>query len=44
MLAAGALYMDYGGRAYLFMTLLAVVGLAGTSCLRHASRAARERA
>jgi hypothetical protein len=29
MLGAGALYAEYGGRAYLFMTLLSAAGLLG---------------
>jgi hypothetical protein len=29
MLGAGALYAEYGGRAYLFMALLSAVGLLG---------------
>jgi MFS transporter, PPP family, 3-phenylpropionic acid transporter len=29
MLGAGALYAEFGGRAYLFMTLLSAIGLAG---------------
>lgn len=33
MLAAGALYAQYGGRAYLFMTLLSALGLAGAALL-----------
>ncbi len=36
MLAAGALYASYGGRAYLFMALLSAAGLVGTTGLRHA--------
>lgn len=33
MLAAGALYADYGGHAYLFMASLSAAGLAGVSLL-----------
>jgi MFS transporter, PPP family, 3-phenylpropionic acid transporter len=33
MLAAGALYAAYGGRAYLFMAVLSVAGLAGVAWL-----------
>src|SRR5580700_1335682 len=33
MLAAGPLYAAYGGRAYLFMTLLSAAGLAGAALL-----------
>jgi PPP family 3-phenylpropionic acid transporter len=29
MLGAGALYAEFGGRAYLFMTLLSAIGLLG---------------
>ena len=36
MMAAGALYAGYGGRAYLFMAVLSAAGLAGTLQLRHA--------
>jgi MFS transporter, PPP family, 3-phenylpropionic acid transporter len=34
MVAAGALYQDYGGGAYLFMTLLSAAGLLGAIRLR----------
>jgi len=33
MLSAGALYAEFSGRAYLFMTLLSALGLAGALAL-----------
>jgi PPP family 3-phenylpropionic acid transporter len=38
MLAAGALYAAYGGRAYTFMALLSAAGLCGVLWLRRTSR------
>jgi PPP family 3-phenylpropionic acid transporter len=43
MLAAGALYANYGGRAYLFMALLSAGGLAGVWRLRRMSADSGER-
>lgn len=43
MLAAGALYAAYGGRAYLFMALLSAGGLAGVWRLRRLSAHPAER-
>jgi len=41
MLGAGALYASYGGRAYLFMALLSVLGLAGVARLARRGPASR---
>ncbi len=38
MLGAGALYAQYGGRAYLFMTLLSALGLVGAVRLARSTR------
>ena len=38
MLAAGALYSTYGGRAYPFMALLSAAGLCGVLWLKRRSR------
>jgi PPP family 3-phenylpropionic acid transporter len=40
MLGAGALYADFGGRAYLFMAGLSALGLAGVGVLRRTDEAA----
>jgi hypothetical protein len=38
MLAAGALYSAYGGKAYLFMALLSAAGLVGIAALARLAR------
>jgi hypothetical protein len=42
MLTAGALYADYGGRAYFFMAGPSALGVVGTIQLRGALPAERE--
>ena len=42
MIVAGALYAAYGGKAYMFMTLLSGAGLIGAAALRRAAVSGRE--